>query len=134
MDQAELDKLAQLNKDFAEIIKLQRAILALQKSSIPKYLSQARLYLLNQTSLNFALHTQSQVLMRVNCILVIVTSAAVLQIAERQIPFNSTEALYLGDDGMLIRPEDLITLTQTNPGTLGLEFFGQEMADRGARW
>lgn len=134
MDQAELDKLAQLNKDFAEIIKLQRAILQMQISSVPKYLANARLYLQNQTTLNFQAHVQSQVLLRVTCILVTVTSAATLQINDRFLSINSTQPLYLGNDGMLIRPEDVITLTQVNPGALGLEFFGQEMADRGKRW
>lgn len=134
MDQAELDKLSQLNKDFAEIIKLQRAILQMQASSIPKYLTQARLYLQNQTTLNFALHTQSQVLLRVTTIIAVVTSPGVLQIGDRFWNINSLWVQYLGQDGMLIRPEDQIVLTQNVAGNLGLEFLGQEMADRGKRW
>ncbi len=134
MDQAELDKLSQLNEHYAEIIKLSRAILQLQASSTPKYLSNARLYLQGQTTLNFAYHTQAQVLLRVTTIIAVVSSPGTLQIADRNWPVNGFFFQYLGQDGMLIRPEDLITLTQNSAGNLGLEFLGQEMADRGKRW
>lgn len=114
--------------------QLQRELLQHQISSVPKYLTQARLYLQNATSLNFAYHTQSQILMHVTTMIVTVSSAATLIIQDRTWNFNGFTIQYFGKNGLLIRPEDLITLTQASSGNLGLEFLGQEMADRGKRW
>jgi hypothetical protein len=104
-----------------------------QISSLPKYLTNARLYLLNQTTLNFAWHMQSQQAMRVTTMIVLVSSAATLQIAERSWFFNGFTIQYLGDDGLVVRPEELVTLTQATPGAIGLEFLGTELYDRGKR-
>lgn len=106
-----------------------------QRAKTPKYLTQARLYIAGGTQINMQDHLQTQELVRVTCLLVTVGSAATLVIADRTIGFlTGTTAMYLGDQGMLIRPEDQIILTQTNPSAMGLELFGEEMADRGLRW
>lgn len=120
-----------------EIGFLQKAVRDLilqQQISIPKYLANARQYLQNATTLNFAYHFQSQVLMRATTIVVTVTSAATLVIADRSWPINGFSILLLAPDGLLIRPEDNVVLTQASVGLLGLEFLGQEMPDRGKRW
>jgi hypothetical protein len=103
-----------------------------QRIQIPRYLTQARNYQLNATSLETS--TQTQMLIRVTSILVITTSPGLLTILERQIPVTGTVSLYLGPHGMLIRPEDVLTLTQQTAGNLGIELFGEEMVDRGHRW
>lgn len=121
----------ELTKNTAATDKLLKAI---QRAKIPKMLSQARQYAVGTTQLNMQQHTQTQELLNVNAILVVVSSAATLVIQERQIPINATQLLYFGENGMLIRPEDTITLTQATAGPIGLEFFGEELADRGKRW
>lgn len=121
----------ELTKNTAATDKLLKAM---QRAKIPKMLSQARQYQASSLQVNMAMHTQSQELLNVSAILAVVSSAATLQIQDRLIPFNSTQLLYFGDDGMVIRPEDVITLTQTTAGPIGLEFFGEELADRGKRW
>lgn len=127
-----VDHLAEaLVKQVAATDKL---LLAMQRARIPKYLTQARQYLENATTINMAYHTQAQVLIRVTMIVVVVGSAATLQIGDRTWPFNGFSTLYLGEEGLLIRPEDAIELTQTTEGAMGLEFYGEEMADRGQRW
>lgn len=105
-----------------------------QEQSIPTYLQNAKLYISNATSLQFNYHMQSQVLIRVTRLIVLAQSPATLVIGERSWPISGFTILDLGEDGMLITPETLITLTQTVAGNLGLEFLGQEMADRGKRW
>lgn len=110
-----------------------RALLAYQRARIPKYLSQARQYVANAAALSLRL--QSQELARVTCIIVVVGSAGTLTIGDRSIPVSANQTLYyLGEQGMLVRAEDPISLTQTTPGPMGLEMLGEEMADRGARW
>lgn len=112
-----------------------RALLAFQKARIPKYLTQARQYIASgATSLTMSFHTQAQSLIRVTMILIVVGSAGTLTIGERQIPVNGLTTLYLGEEGMLLPAETQITLTQTTAGAMGLEFFGEEMVDRGERW
>lgn len=111
-----------------------RDLMNKQEQSIPVYLQNAKLYLANVTSLQFNYHVQSQVLLKVTRIIVLCQSPATLVIAERSWPVNGFSILDLGNDGMLITPETLISLTQTTAGNLGLEFLGQEMADRGRRW
>lgn len=123
-----LDELAKNTAASNELLQI------MQRASIPKYLSQARLYAQAQSSINMASHLQSQQLLNVMAMLVVVSSAATLTINERQIPLNSTQLLYFGEAGMLIRPEDTITLTQATAGPIGLEFFGEELNDRGRRW
>jgi len=115
-------------------IKTNRALLDIQRARIPKYLTQAKLYNTSALSINFQYHTQAQVLIRVTTILIVVGSPASLVIGDRTIPVNGFAALYLGEEGMLIRPEDQITLTQNTLGPIGLEFLGEEMGDRGKRW
>lgn len=115
-------------------IRLNRDIQDLQRAKTPKLLANAKLYAANNTVLNFAYHMQSQTLLHVTSILVLVTSPGVLQIAERTIPVNGLTVLSFGWLGMVIRPEDLITLTQTSAGNMGLEFLGEELSDRGKRW
>jgi len=128
------EKIDLLEKMLADNIALNRELLEMQRARIPKYLANARQYLAGGLQINFAYHTQSQQLMRVTCILAVVGSPGNLQIADRIIPLNGLTILYLGEEGMLIRPEDQILLTQTVPGAMGLEFFGEEMGDRGKRW
>lgn len=111
-----------------------RDLMNRQEQSIPTYLQNAKLYISNATSLQFNYHMQSQVLIRVTRIITLAQSPATLVIGERSWPVNGFSILDLGDDGMLITPETLITLTQATAGNLGLEFLGQEMADRGRRW
>lgn len=111
-----------------------RLLQVMQRIKIPKYLTQARQYVQSGTTINLQFHTQAQMLIRVTMIVVVVTSAATLEIGDRSWPFNGFSTLYLGEEGLLIRPEDAITLTQTTAGAIGLEFFGEEMADRGNRW
>lgn len=121
-------------KALADNVALNRELLEMQRARIPKFLTNARQYLVSGVQINFAYHTQSQMLLRVTCILIVVGSPATLQINDRLIPVNGVTSLYLGEEGMLIRPEDQILLTQGTPGPMGLEFFGEEMADRGKRW
>lgn len=123
-----------LNEHMTLVAQLQRELLQHQIAQVPKYLANARLYLQNQTTLNFAYHTQSQVLMHVTGMIVVVSSAATLQIGDRYWPVNGFWTPYFGKNALLIRPEDTIILTQASAGAIGLEFLGQEMADRGKRW
>lgn len=121
-------------KALEESASANRALLAWQRMGIPKYLSQARQYNPGATSINMAYHTQSQVLLRVTTIIADVGSPGTLTIGDRTWPVNGLTIIPLGYDGMLIRPEDLVTLTQQTSGPMGLEFLGQELGDRGARW
>jgi hypothetical protein len=129
------EKIDLLEKMLADNVALNRELLEMQRARIPKYLANARQYVAGGLQLNFAYHTQSQILLRVTCLLVTVGSPGNLQIGDRNIPVTGgMPPLYLGEEGMLIRPEDQIILTQTVPGAMGLEFFGEEMGDRGKRW
>lgn len=119
---------------MADNVALNRELLEMQRARIPKFLTNARQYLISGVQINFGYHTQSQQLIRATCILIVVGSPATLQINDRVIPVNGVTSLYLGEEGMLIRPEDQILLTQGTPGPMGLEFFGEEMGDRGKRW
>ena len=105
-----------------------------QRAQIPRNLQQARLYVQSGIQINMAQHLQSQELLRVTAMIIVVSSAATLLVQERQIPITTSQFIYLGQNGWLIRSEDQFLLTQTNPGPLGLELLGEEMADRGRRW
>jgi len=123
----------ELLKQQTALTLLQREIQQWQASSTPKYLTQARQYLQNATSLEFGYHRQSQVLIRVTMMLIQVSSPATLVIQDRSWPVNGFFPLYLGEAGLLIRPEDQVLLTQTTAGPLSLEWLGEEMYDRGKR-
>lgn len=123
--------LADLEKNVAASNRLLQDI---QRARIPKFLANARLYEANGTSVNMAYHTQAQVLIRVTMMIIVVGSPATLVIGDRTWPINGFTTLYLGDEGLLIRPEDQVILTQNVAGLIGLEFFGEEMVDRGKRW
>jgi hypothetical protein len=123
-----------LGEQYSELIELQRMILQHQISELPKFLTQARLYLLSATQLNFNLHSQSQVAYRVTGWIVQTSSPGTLVMQDRSIPINGLDIRDLGVDGLILRPEDQVLLTQTVAGAISIEFFGQELADRGKRW
>lgn len=123
------------NQQFQEkLINLVKEELLKARAQTPRYLTNARLYLISATSLNFLAHQQTQSLIRVTTIVVQTSSAGTLTIAERTWPINGFTVLPLEPDGLLVKPEDNITLTQGSAGLLSLELLGQEMADRGQRW
>jgi hypothetical protein len=126
--------MTQIEALLKDNVATNKALLQMQRLRIPKYLANARQYLSSGTSLTFAYHTQAQILQRVTMIIAVVSSAGTLVIADRSWPVNGFTLIYLGEEGMLIRPEDNIVLTQASSGAMGLEFLGEEMGDRGKRW
>lgn len=117
-----------------KLIRLVQTEFALARAATPKYLKEARLYLPSATTLAFAFHTQAQSLLRITKIIVVVSSPGTLTISERVWPVNGLTVLDLAPDGLLIPAETSVNLVQNTAGLLSLEFFGQEMADRGQRW
>lgn len=123
------------NKVLASLVEVNRALLMHQRAQVPKLLQNARQYLSSATSLQMNWHMQTQQLLNVTSMIVTATSPGTLQINERTWSFNGQSIIVLGTmNGLVVRPEDYILLTQTTAGALGLEFLGEELPDRGQRW
>lgn len=124
-----------MDEHFTAQTKLMQSLIQHQKTMIPKFLQNCRIYLNNATSLNFLYHFQSQVLMNVTCILAITNSIGTLTINDRSWPVNGFTLIPLGsENGLIVRPEDAVNLTQITAGAMSLEFFGFELPDRGRMW
>lgn len=121
------EQMARLTAQYESLIKLQRHL-------IPRYLQNMQFYQPNNTTIQ--LPYQSQILVRLTSMIVVVSSAGTLSIGTFQMPVTpGMDPLQFGIDGMILDAnQDPITLTQTATGPLGLWCFGQEMADRGNRW
>lgn len=116
------------------IEKYYHSLQQMQRHLIPRYLKNMQQFQANGTQVN--LLYQSQQVIRVTSMLIVVSSAGTLQIGNFiTLPVTPGDPpIDLGYDGMMIEPGQAITLTQTNAGAMGIWCMGQEMASEGLRW
>lgn len=107
---------------------------AAQKHLIPRYLKNMYSYQASASSLT--LLYQSQQVIRITGLLVVVSSAGQLSIGNFwQMPVSAGMLPFdFGYDGLMVEPGQALTLTQTTPGQIGMWAMGQEMASEGLRW
>jgi hypothetical protein len=116
------------------IEKYYHSLQAQQRHLIPRYLKNMFLYQANGTQINLAY--QSQMTIRITCLIIVVSSAGSLQIGNfftlpctpGMLPEN------FGFDGLVLEPGQVLQLTQASAGQIGLWACGQEMASEGLRW
>lgn len=111
-----------------------QSLIQFQKHNIPRYLRNMQIFSANGTSVE--LQYQSQLLHRITCFLIVVSSPGTLQIGQKWVlPVTpGMLPLDLGFEGMVLDPGQQIVLTQNAAGAMGLWAFGQELPDRGNRW
>jgi hypothetical protein len=106
--------------------KLQSLIDTLRRS-IPSYVDE-RAYFASGTLIN--LTPQSNNLELITSMIITVTSAGVLTLNDRVLNFTAGNYVY-SNLGILLRLEDIRTLSQATPGVMSLELMGIELPDKG---
>lgn len=128
----------ELTREMARIAtaieKYYHSLQAQQRHLIPRYLKNMFLYQANGTQINLAY--QSQMTIRITCLIIVVSSAGTLQIGNFfSLPVSpGMIPQQYGGDGLVLEPGQALQLTQTVTGAMGLWAMGQEMASEGLRW